>query len=57
MIMKFTITVEEFTTIEECIAYSIGKRKQYGLPTKRYTEVLNRLEEQYINSINNERNS
>ena len=57
MIMKFTITVEEFTTIEECISYRIGKRKQYGLPTKRYTEVLNRLEKQYINSIENENKS
>lgn len=55
--MELSITVEEFTTIEECIAYSIGKRKQYGLSTKQYTDLLNKLEEQYINSIEDERNS
>lgn len=54
---KISLTPEEFVIIEQSIAYCIGKRKQYGLKTKPYTEVLNRLEEQYINSIDNERNS
>lgn len=55
--MEISLTREEFIIIEQSIAYCIGKRKQYGLKTKPYTEVLNRLEEQYINLIDNERNS
>lgn len=55
--MEISLTREEFIIIEQSIAYCIGKRKQYGLKTKPHTEVLNRLEEQYINLIDNERNS
>ena len=55
--MEISLTPEEFIIIEQSIAYCIGKRKQYGLKTKPHTEVLNRLEEQYINSIENENKS
>jgi len=55
--MELSITSEEFIHIEQALAYYIGKRKQYGSSTKEFTDILNKLEKQYINSIENDRNS
>ena len=51
--LELNLTEEEFATLEECLAYSIGKRKQYGLKTKTHRDVLNKIEKQYLNSIDN----
>jgi len=55
--MELSITSEEFIRIEEALAYYIGKRKQYGSSTKEFTDILSKLEKQYINSIENGRDS
>ena len=55
--LEVKLTEEEFATLEECLAYSIGKRKQYGLNTKIHMNVLDKIEEEYINSIGNGRSS
>ena len=55
--MELSITLEEFIRIEEALAYYIGKRKQYGSSTKEFVDILNKLEKQYINSIENENKS
>lgn len=55
--LEVNLTEEEFATLEECLAYCIGKRKQYGLSTKIHRDVLNNIEKQYLNSIDNGRSS
>jgi len=55
--LEVKLTEEEFATLEECLAYCIGKRKQYGLTTKIHRKVLNKIEKEYLNSIGNGRDS
>lgn len=51
--LEIKLTEEEFAYLEESLAYMIGVRKEYGLTTEIHRDVLNKMEEGYVNSIDN----